>query len=83
MCRRRGGGGGGVALQPDREPLQNPDGLRPCCVCMCVCGGGGGGCVRVCPIMYISLHHVQVLAFNTSTLETGRGYIEINVLGKL
>ena len=24
-----GGGGGGFALQPDREPLQNPDGLRP------------------------------------------------------
>ena len=33
MCRRRGGGGGGggwFALQPDREPLQKPDGLRPC-----------------------------------------------------
>ena len=24
------GDGGGGALQPDREPLQNPDGLRPC-----------------------------------------------------
>ena len=33
MCRRRGGGGWWFALQPDREPLQNSDGLRPCTLC--------------------------------------------------
>ena len=31
MSATGGGGGEGVALRPDREPLQNPDGLRPCC----------------------------------------------------
>ena len=30
LCVGDGGGGGWFALQPDREPLQNPDGLRPC-----------------------------------------------------
>ena len=39
LCVGDGGGGGGwFALQPDREPFQNPDGLRPWCVCACWSG---------------------------------------------
>ena len=30
LCVGDGGGGVWFALQPDREPLQKPDGLRPC-----------------------------------------------------